>query len=109
MLPARVREPQDKALVEITVKLVYTRIYLEISKQVFYSLEELNAAIRKLLDAYNKWTTYSYHGQYWYRQKLPWLCPRPPGLSEGLPGNQGKSHCFGDSGPTPSPIVQGQS
>lgn len=54
VLPARVRKPQDKALVEIAVKLVYQRIYRELGKQVFHTLEELNAAIRKLLVAYNR-------------------------------------------------------
>lgn len=41
VLPARVRKPQDKALVEIAVKLVYQRIYSELRDQVFYSLDEL--------------------------------------------------------------------
>ena len=54
VLPARVRKPQDKALVEIAVKLVYQRIYLELRTKVFYSLPELNAAIWELLDRYNK-------------------------------------------------------
>jgi transposase len=54
VLPARVRKPQDKALVEIAVKLVYQRIYRDLQKQLFYSLEELNAAILILLDLYNK-------------------------------------------------------
>ncbi len=54
VLPARVRKPQDKSLVEIAVKLVYQRIYCELRNRVFYSLSELNAAIWELLDRYNK-------------------------------------------------------
>jgi len=54
VLPARVRKPQDKSLVEIAVKLVYQRIYTELRNKVFYSIPELNAAIWELLDRYNK-------------------------------------------------------
>ncbi len=54
VLPARVRKPQDKALVEIAVKLVYQRIYRDLQKQTYYSLDELNGAILILLDRYNK-------------------------------------------------------
>ncbi len=52
--PARVRKPQDKALVEISVKLVYQRIYSALRGQTFYSLDELNAAIFDLLQDFNK-------------------------------------------------------
>jgi len=53
VVPARVRKPQDKALVEIAVKLVYQRIYSKLRGRTFYSIEELNAAIFDLLDTYN--------------------------------------------------------
>jgi transposase len=53
VLPARVRKPQDKALVEIAVKLVYQRIYSELQGRVFHSLDELNDAIWGLLEIYN--------------------------------------------------------
>ena len=46
ILPARVREARDKALVENAVKLVYQRIYAPLRNRTFYSLEELNEAIR---------------------------------------------------------------
>lgn len=61
--PARPYSPQDKALVEGAVKLVYQRIFYPLSKMTFFSLTELNAAIRELLIRYNnhvfKLTKYS--------------------------------------------------
>lgn len=53
--PTRTYSPQDKALVEGAVKLVYQRIYYEISKMTFFSLEELNKQIRLLLERYNSY------------------------------------------------------
>ena len=53
ILPARVRRPQDKALVENAVNLVYQRIYAPLRNRVFYSLEELNEAIWDLLEQHN--------------------------------------------------------
>lgn len=38
--PARVRRPQDKALVENTVKLVYQRVYAPLRNRVFHSIED---------------------------------------------------------------------
>ena len=51
--PARPYHPKDKALVEGAVKLVYQRIYYPLGKQTFFSLTELNAAIRELTVEYN--------------------------------------------------------
>lgn len=51
--PTRTYSPQDKALVENAVSLVYKRIYYPLSKIKFFSLEALNAEIQVLLDAYN--------------------------------------------------------
>jgi transposase len=53
IIPARVREARDKALVENAVKLVYQRIYAPLRNRTFYSLEELNEAIRDLLEEHN--------------------------------------------------------
>ncbi|MCG6191511.1 IS21 family transposase [Maribellus maritimus] len=53
--PTRSYSPQDKALVEGAVKLVYQRIYYEISNMTFFSLEELNKQIRFLLERYNSY------------------------------------------------------
>lgn len=49
ILPTRSYKPKDKALVEGAVKLVYQRIYFHLRGQLFFSLQELNAAIKKLL------------------------------------------------------------
>ncbi len=51
--PTRTYCPQDKALVENAVKLVYQRIFYPLSKQIFFSLTELNKAIAELLEDYN--------------------------------------------------------
>lgn len=53
--PARPYSAQDKALVEGAVKLVYQRIFYPLSKMTFFSLSELNAAIRELLVKYNNY------------------------------------------------------
>ena len=51
--PTRTYSPQDKALVEGAVKLVYQRIFYPISKMTFFSLAELNKEINLRLIAYN--------------------------------------------------------
>ena len=51
--PARGYSPQDKALVENAVHLTYQRIYHPIREMVFFSLEDLNREIRRLLEPYN--------------------------------------------------------
>ena len=53
ILPARSYKPRDKALVENAVKLMYTRIYARIRKNVYFTLEELNAAILLALELHN--------------------------------------------------------
>ncbi|HEY5507681.1 MAG TPA: IS21 family transposase, partial [Paludibacter sp.] len=45
VIPARVRKPQDKALVENQVKLIYGRVYAKLRNQQFFDLPSLNAAI----------------------------------------------------------------
>jgi len=54
ILPARPRHPRDKALVEGTVKILYTRIYAALRNRKFYSLAELNEAIRVEVAAHNR-------------------------------------------------------
>ena len=51
--PARGYSPQDKALVENAVHLVYQRIYYPLRNMAFFSLEDLNKEIRRLLEKYN--------------------------------------------------------
>lgn len=53
VLPARVRRPKDKALVEGAVKICYRTIYPSIEDREFYDLEAMNAAIRSALEVHN--------------------------------------------------------
>lgn len=48
------RHPQDKALVENTVKFTYQRVYAPLRGRTFYSLEELNEAIAACTLAHNR-------------------------------------------------------
>ena len=53
VIPARVRKPKDKAKVEAGVLLVERWILAALRNRTFFSLTELNAAIRQLLDKLN--------------------------------------------------------
>ncbi|MBQ6311108.1 MAG: IS21 family transposase [Bacteroidales bacterium] len=53
IMPARVRKPKDKALVEDAVKLLYQRIYTKLDGRVFYDIESLNKAIWVELELHN--------------------------------------------------------
>lgn len=52
--PARVRHPQDKALVENSVRLTYQRAYAPLRNRTFYSIEELNKALAECMLAHNQ-------------------------------------------------------
>lgn len=54
ILPTRSRKPQDKALVERTVTLIYQRVYARLRKEVFLSLCSLNQAISELMPHLNE-------------------------------------------------------
>lgn len=54
ILPARVRKPQDKALVENTVKLIYSRVYAQLRNMLFFDLHSLNEAIAERVKAHNQ-------------------------------------------------------
>lgn len=51
--PTRSYRPQDKALVENAVHLVYQRIYYPMRNMTFFSVHEINQHIRGLLNNYN--------------------------------------------------------
>jgi transposase len=53
ILPARVRKPRDKAKVEVAVQVVERWILARLRDRTFFSLAELNAAIRELLHHLN--------------------------------------------------------
>lgn len=53
ILPARVRKPKDKAKVEVAVQVAQRWILARLRNRRFFSLAELNAAIRPLRDDLN--------------------------------------------------------
>ena len=53
ILATRSYKPRDKAMVEKAVSIVYSRIYAPLRNRIFYSLAELNEAIKERLEAYN--------------------------------------------------------
>jgi transposase len=53
VLPARIRRPRDKAKVEAGVLVVERWVLAALRHRTFFSLAELNAAIRKLLEKLN--------------------------------------------------------
>ncbi|CAO0820106.1 hypothetical protein DFAR_1370004 [Desulfarculales bacterium] len=53
VLPVRVRKLRDRAKVEVEVQLVERWILATLRKRTFFSLAELNQAIRELLDRLN--------------------------------------------------------
>ena len=52
-LPARPYKPRDKAKVEVGVQVVERWVLARLRKQTFFTLAELNAAIKPLLDVLN--------------------------------------------------------
>ena len=54
VLPARVRKPKDKALVENQVRLIYNRVYARLRNRQFFSLAALNEAIAEKIRAHNQ-------------------------------------------------------
>ena len=53
ILPTRAYKPKDKALVEIAINIIYTRIYAKLRNLKFYALDELNNAIQIALEEHN--------------------------------------------------------
>lgn len=53
IIPARAAKPQDKGIVEVSVKHIQRHLLPELAKRKFYSLEELNVAIAALMKRYN--------------------------------------------------------
>jgi len=54
VVPARVRKPRDKAKVEVGVQIAQRWIVAALRHRKFFSLSELNTAIRELLDKLNR-------------------------------------------------------
>jgi transposase len=53
IVPTRVRKPRDKAKVEVAVQLVQRWVLARLRQRRFFSLAELNGAIRELTEALN--------------------------------------------------------
>jgi len=53
-MPARVRKPRDKSLVENAVGIIYRRIFAKLRNEVFHDLRALNQAIWDLLRQHNE-------------------------------------------------------
>ena len=53
VIPARVRRPRDKSVVEVGVQIVERWILAALRKLTFFSLAEVNQAIRELLERLN--------------------------------------------------------
>lgn len=54
VIPARSGKPQDKALVENQVKIIYTRVYAKLRNRQFFDLATLNEAITDKIHAHNQ-------------------------------------------------------
>lgn len=54
VVPARAKKPQDKALVENQVKLIYSRVYGKIRNMTFFDIHSLNQAIAEKVKAHNQ-------------------------------------------------------
>lgn len=54
IMPTRSLKPKDKSVVESAVNITYTRIHAALRNKEFYSIMELNQAIKELLLIYNQ-------------------------------------------------------
>jgi transposase len=54
VVPARVKKPKDKALVENQVKLVYNRVYAKLRNRTFFDLHSLNQSIKEKIREHNQ-------------------------------------------------------
>jgi transposase len=80
VLPARSYKPQDKALVEKTISIIYSRIYARLRDQVFYDLRSLNEAVWALLKEHNQqhFQRRQVSRQELFEEERPLLKPLPP-------------------------------
>ncbi len=53
-ITARVGKPRDKSNVENSVRIVYQAIYAKLRDRIFFSISEINEAVRPLLDKLNE-------------------------------------------------------
>jgi transposase len=79
ILPARVRTPKDKATVEGTVGNVSSHILAAIRNQQFFTLRELNKAVKERLYTFNHKAFQKKDGSRatWFADEKPYLLPLP--------------------------------
>lgn len=80
ILPARVRKPKDKPLVEGAVGGISTWITAALRNEQFFSLHEINQAIRKRLITFNEKSFQKKEGSrssIYHQEELPLLMPLP--------------------------------
>jgi len=80
IIPARVRKPKDKASVEGTVGNISTWITAALRNEQFFTLVELNAAIKEKLEVFNSRDFQKKEGSRWslfHYEELPFLSPLP--------------------------------
>jgi len=79
IIPTRVRAPKDKATVEGTVGIVSTCILAAVRNEKYFSLRELNFAIRERLNAFNIKPFQKKDGSRFtlFSEERPFLLPLP--------------------------------
>lgn len=80
VLPTRSAKPKDKAKVERAVTISYQRVFAPLRKQTFYSLHELNVALREQTTLLNQRKMQQYEGSrevLLERDERPILTPLP--------------------------------
>lgn len=95
ILPCRVRRPRDKAKVEKGVQVVETRILAALRNRTFFSLTELNTAIRELVADLNARETRDIPASrqvMFETTDLPALSPLPPARYELSQQSKAKVH-----------------
>ena len=79
VIPAGVRKPREKAIVERTVGILSTWIIAALRSRLFFSLFELNQAMRRKLDEFNKKPFQKRKGcrESAFAEERPFLMPLP--------------------------------
>ena len=80
VIPARIRTPKDKAMVEGTVGVISTFILAAIRNEQFLSVAELNTVIRERLETFNHKPFQKRDGSRAsaFEEEKPFLLPLPP-------------------------------
>jgi len=79
IIPTRVRAPKDKATVEGTVSIISTCVLAAVRNEKFFSLRELNTAVRERLNAFNIRPFQKKEGSRFtlFSEERPFLMPLP--------------------------------